>query len=235
MVRSEDGQLVGFVFVDVDDDIGIADYVERGREVIAERVEIPDGYRLAWAGQFEYLERARAQLQILVPAALLLIFMMLYVHRKRLTETLIIMLALPLSLTGAVWLLWLLNYRMSVAVWVGMIAVAGLAVELSLLMMLYLDLANKERQGNAKQNLLEAIINGASRRIRPMTMTGLSTCIGLAPIMLSTGAGADVMKRIAAPMVGGVVSALLTALIILPAVYAIWQEVTSSSGTETEA
>jgi Cu(I)/Ag(I) efflux system membrane protein CusA/SilA len=223
MVRSEDGQLVGFVFVDVRQDIGIADYVELGRAVIADNVEIPTGYRLAWAGQFEYLERAKAKLQVLVPAALLLIFFMLYLHRGRLTETLIIMLSLPLSLTGAVWLLWLLDYNMSVAVWVGMIAVAGLSVELGLLMMLYLDLAYQEHQVKSKSDLRDAIIEGASRRIRPMVMTGLSTSIGLAPIMLSTGAGADVMKRIAAPMVGGVITALLTALIVFPAIFYLWR------------
>jgi Cu(I)/Ag(I) efflux system membrane protein CusA/SilA len=223
MVRSEDGQLVGFVFVDVQQDIGIADYVQLGRAVIADHVDIPTGYRLAWAGQFEYLERAKAKLQLLVPAALLLIFLMLYMHRGRLTETLIIMLSLPLSLTGSVWLLWLLGYNMSVAVWVGMIAVAGLAVELGLLMMLYLDLAYQERQVKSTSELRGAIIEGASRRIRPMVMTGLSTCIGLTPIMLSSGAGADVMKRIAAPMVGGVISALLTALIVFPAIYSLWR------------
>jgi Cu(I)/Ag(I) efflux system membrane protein CusA/SilA len=231
MVRSEDGQIVGFVFVDVREEIGIADYVDLSRAVVADRVAIPDGYRLAWAGQFEYLERARDRLQVLVPAALLLIFTMLYAHRGRLSETLIIMLALPLSLTGAVWLLWLLDYNLSVAVWVGMIAVAGLAVELGLLMMLYLDLAFRERAASTASELRSAIVDGASRRIRPMTMTGLSTCIGLAPIMLSTGAGADVMKRIAAPMIGGVVSALVTALIIFPAIYAIWRGYSIDAGS----
>jgi Cu(I)/Ag(I) efflux system membrane protein CusA/SilA len=231
MVRSEDGQIVGFVFVDVREEIGIADYVDLSRAVVADRVAIPDGYRLAWAGQFEYLERARDRLQVLVPAALLLIFTMLYAHRGRLSETLIIMLALPLSLTGAVWLLWVLDYNLSVAVWVGMIAVAGLAVELGLLMMLYLDLAFRERAASTASELRSAIVDGASRRIRPMTMTGLSTCIGLAPIMLSTGAGADVMKRIAAPMIGGVVSALVTALIIFPAIYAIWRGYSIDAGS----
>jgi Cu(I)/Ag(I) efflux system membrane protein CusA/SilA len=224
MVRSEDGQLVGFVFVDVQSDIGIAEYVQLGQEVIGDRVQIPTGYRLAWAGQFEYLERAKAKLQVLVPAALLLIFFMLYLHRGQLAETLIIMFSLPLSLTGAVWLLWFLEYKLSVAVWVGMIAVSGLAVELGILMMLYLDLAYREHRVKTKKDLRDAIVDGASRRIRPMAMTGLSTCIGLAPMMLSTGAGADVMKRIAAPMVGGVVSALVTALIVFPALYSLWRE-----------
>ncbi len=223
MVRSEDGQLVGFVFVDVHDSIGIADYVNLAREVVAEQVVIPNGYRLAWAGQFQYFERARATLQLLVPATLFLIFFMLYLHRGVLAETLIIMLSVPFSLTGAVWLLWWLGYNLSVAVWVGMIAVAGLAVELGLLMMVYLDMAYRERAVSAKEALTSAIVEGASRRIRPMLMTGLASFIGLVPILLSTGTGADVMKRIAAPMVGGVVSALVTVLIVFPAIYSIWR------------
>lgn len=223
MVRSEDGQLVGFVFVDVHDSIGIADYVNLAKEVVAEQVVIPSGYRLAWAGQFQYFERARATLQLLVPATLFLIFFMLYLHRGVLAETLIIMLSVPFSLTGAVWLLWWLDYNLSVAVWVGMIAVAGLAVELGLLMMVYLDMAYRERAVSAKEALTSAIVEGASRRIRPMLMTGLASFIGLVPILLSTGTGADVMKRIAAPMVGGVVSALVTVLIVFPAIYSIWR------------
>jgi Cu(I)/Ag(I) efflux system membrane protein CusA/SilA len=223
MVRSEDGQLVGFVFVDVQDSIGIADYVNLAREVVAEQVVIPNGYRLAWAGQFQYFERARATLQLLVPATLFLIFFMLYLHRGVLAETLIIMLSVPFSLTGAVWLLWWLGYNLSVAVWVGMIAVAGLAVELGLLMMVYLDMAYREREVSAPAALTSAIVEGASRRIRPMLMTGLASFIGLIPILLSTGTGADVMKRIAAPMVGGVVSALVTVLIVFPAIYSIWR------------
>ncbi|HSG64830.1 MAG TPA: CusA/CzcA family heavy metal efflux RND transporter, partial [Gammaproteobacteria bacterium] len=230
MLRSEDGQLVGFVFVDVLPSIGIADYVELGQAVVADRVEVPAGYRLSWSGQYEYLERAQQKLAVLVPAALLLIFVMLYVHRGRLAETLIVMLALPLSSVGAIWLLWLLDYNLSVAVWVGMLAAAGLAVELGLLMMLYLDLAYAEREVGTPGDLARAIVDGATRRIRPMAMTGLSTCIGLVPIMLSTGAGADVMKRIAAPMIGGVVSALITALVVFPAIYAVWRGDSSEAG-----
>jgi Cu(I)/Ag(I) efflux system membrane protein CusA/SilA len=139
-------------------------------------------------------------------------------------ETLIIMLALPFCLTGAVWLLAWLDYNLSVAVWVGMIAVSGLAIELGLLMMLYLDLAYREQRVSSVADLRAAIVEGAGRRIRPMLMTGLASVIGLIPIMLSTGAGADVMKRIAAPMVGGVISALLMVLLVYPAVFSIWRE-----------
>ncbi|MGB1547788.1 MAG: efflux RND transporter permease subunit, partial [Alphaproteobacteria bacterium] len=226
MVRSEDGQLVGFVFVDVKDDIGIADYVAMAKAVVAEKVVLPTGYRIAWAGQFQYFERAKVRLTILVPLTVLLIFFMLLMHRKSLAETLIILLALPFSLVGAVWLLAVLNFNLSVAVWVGAIAVAGLAVELGLLMMLYLDIAYRKRKVEgilSEAELAKAIIEGAGQRIRPMLMTGLALFVGLMPIMFSHGTGTDVMQRIAAPMLGGVASALIVVLIVFPAVFAIWK------------
>jgi len=203
MIRNEDGQLVGFVFVDVKDTIGIADYVALAKAAVAEGVGLPPGYRIAWAGQFEYFERAKARLEILVPLTIAIIFAMLFMHRRSVAETLIVMLAVPFSLVGAVWLLAALGFNLSVAVWVGAIAVAGLSVELGLLMMLYLDLAYRHRLGVDRaatgEALTAAIVEGASNRIRPMLMTGLTTFLGLVPIMFSTGAGADVMQRIAAP------------------------------------
>ncbi len=226
-IRSEDGQLVGFVFVDVKADIGIADYVALAREVVAEQVDLADGYRLAWAGQFQYFERAKAKLQLLIPATLFLIFFMLFMHRGSLTETLLVMLSVPFSLSGAVWLLWWLEFKLSVAVWVGMIAVAGLAVELGLLMMVYLDLAWRERLAakrlNTRSDLKEVIQHGAGQRIRPMLMTGSALFMGLLPILFASGSGADVMQRIAAPMVGGVVSALMMVLLVFPGLFAIWR------------
>lgn len=226
-VRSEDGLLVGFVFVDVKSDIGIADYVEQAKQVVADRVDVPDGYRLAWAGQFQYFERAKAKLQLLVPATLFLIFFMLFMHRGSLTETLVVMLSVPFSLSGAVWLLWWLDFKLSVAVWVGMIAVAGLAVELGLLMMVYLDIAWRdriaERRLNSRGDMAEVVQSGAGQRIRPMLMTGLALFMGLIPILLSSGTGADVMQRIAAPMVGGVISALLMVLVVYPAIFMLWR------------
>lgn len=242
-LRNEDGQLVSFVFVDVDEAaIGIADYVDLAREVIAESVDIPAGYRLDWAGQFTYFERAKARLSILVPLTVALIFFMLYLHRKSFIETAIVMLALPFSLIGSVWLLAALGYNISVAVAVGMIAVAGLSVELGLLMMLYLDLAwrhNKDLKLKTSSSelstaeLSEAIVGGASQRIRPMLMTGITLFIGLLPIMYSTGSGADVMKRIAAPMLGGAGSALILVLVVFPAIYSIWRGQNSSAKSET--
>jgi Cu(I)/Ag(I) efflux system membrane protein CusA/SilA len=226
-LRNEDGQLVSFVFVDVGGDIGIADYVEAARNVVAEQVDLPAGYRLEWAGQFTYFERAKARLAVLVPLTIFVIFFMLFMHRKSLTETLIVMTALPFSAVGSVSLLAALDYNLSVAVAVGMIAVAGLAVELGLLMMLYLDLAWRRRREQSEMrsraDLTAAITEGASQRIRPMLMTGLATVAGLVPIMYSTGSGADVMKRIAAPMLGGVGAALVLVLIVFPAIFSFWR------------
>lgn len=226
-LRNEDGQLVSFVFVDVNDDIGIADYVALAREVVADKVEITPGYRLDWAGQFTYFVRAKARLTILVPLTIFVIFFMLYMHRKSLIETLVVMTALPFSLIGSVWLLATLDYNMSVAVAVGMIAVAGLAVEMGLLMMLYLDLTWRRSVEagslNNRSDLRQVVADGASQRIRPMLMTGLSTFLGLMPIMFSTGSGADVMKRIAAPMLGGVGSALILVLIVFPVIFSFWR------------
>jgi len=228
MLRNEDGQLVSFVFVDVSDKIGIADYVDLARDVVAENVEIASGYRIDWAGQFTYFERAKARLTILVPLTIFLIFFMLYMHRKSITETLIIMIALPFSLIGSIWLLAALGYNLSVAVVVGMIAMAGLSVELGLLMMLYLDLAWRRHAANGSLktsvDLMNSIAEGASQRIRPMLMTSLTLFLGLLPIMYSSGSGADVMKRIAAPMLGGAGSTLILVLIVFPAIFSLWRD-----------
>ena len=238
MLRNEDGQLVGFVFVDVNDTVGIADYVKLAKQVVDEKVTIPSGYRLAWAGQFKYFERAKARLKILIPLTLFFIFFMLFMHRKSLIETLLVMTALLFSLVGSVWLLTILDYKLSVAVAVGMIAVAGLAVELGLLMMLYLDIAWRtrlnEHQLITSNDLQIAIIDGASQRIRPMLMTGLALFMGLLPIMLSSGTGADVMKRIAAPMLGGIASSLIMVLIVFPALFSIWRGSQLSSDEQIE-
>lgn len=226
-LRNEDGQLVSFVFVDVNDEIGIADYVEEARAVVADSVDMPAGYRVEWAGQFTYFERAKSRLSVLVPLTVFVIFFMLYFHRGSLVETLIVMTALPFSVIGSVWLLAALDYNLSVAVAVGMIAVAGLAVELGLLMMLYLDIAWRRHMKSgtidSDAELVQPIVDGASQRIRPMLMTALTLLIGLLPIMLGSGSGADVMKRIAAPMVGGVGTALVLVLIVFPAIFSFWR------------
>jgi copper/silver efflux system protein len=226
MLRNEDGQLVSFVFVDVTG-LGVVDYVNLARQVIDEKANISSGVRLAWAGQFQYFERAKAKLMVLVPLTLLIIFLLLYINHGSLVEALIILLAIPFSLTGAVWLLAGLDYNLSIAVGVGMIALAGLAAEMGVLMMLYLDLSYRQQQTAGRMqnrtDLYESIIAGASQRIRPMLMTSLASFFGLLPILWGTGAGADVMKRIAAPMVGGIASSLFIVLLVFPAVYSYWK------------
>ena len=226
MIRSESGKLVGFVFVDIANR-AIADYVEEAKRVVAEGVDLPPGTRLAWAGQFKYFERAKARLRIVVPITLLLVFVLLYMNTKSVAETLIVLLAVPFSLVGAFWLLYTLDYNMSVAVWVGLIALAGLDAETGVVMLLYLTLAHDRRRDEgelkSRADLTEAIVDGAAKRIRPKLMTVLTTMIGLVPILWSDGTGADVMKRIAAPMVGGLATSFFLELTIYPAIFAMWR------------
>ncbi len=226
MIRSEDGRLVGYVFVDPGDR-PIADYVAEAREIIGERVQLPAGMRLEWAGQFTYFERAKARLKIVVPVTLAIVVLLLYLNTKSLVETGIVLLAVPFSLIGAVWLLWLLDYNLSVAVWVGIIALAGLDAETGVVMLLYLTLAHRDwsREGRMRTvaDLREAIVHGAARRVRPKLMTVLAAAMGLLPILWATGTGSDVMKRIAAPMVGGLATSFLLELTVYPAVFAIWK------------
>jgi Cu(I)/Ag(I) efflux system membrane protein CusA/SilA len=226
MIRSEDGKLVGFVFVDLAGR-AIADYVAEAKEVVAAEVDLPPGTRLEWAGQFLYLERAKERLTIVVPVTLLIVFLLLYFHTGSLIETAIVLLAVPFSIVGAIWLIWLLDYNLSVAVWVGLIALAGLDAETGLVMLLYLKLAHRkwleEGRLHTVGDLREAIVEGAAQRIRPKFMAVATTMIALVPVMWSTGAGADVMKRIAAPMVGGLASSFVLQLTVYPAIFAIWK------------
>jgi Cu(I)/Ag(I) efflux system membrane protein CusA/SilA len=226
MIRSEDGKLVGFVFVDLANR-PIADYVEEAKRVVAREVSLPAGMRIEWAGQFQYLERAQERLRIVVPLTLLIVILLLYMHTRSLIETGIVLLAIPFSLVGAVWLLWFLDYNMSVAVWVGLIALAGLDAETGIVMLLYLKLSHTrwstDGRLRSRQDLRESIVEGAAKRIRPKLMAVMTTMLGLAPVMWSAGTGADVMKRIAAPMVGGLVTSFLLQLTIYPAIFAIWK------------
>jgi len=226
MIRTEDAKLVGFVFVDI---AGrpIADFVDDARRVVAEKVELPTGMRLEWAGQFKYLERAKERLKVVVPVTLLIVILLLYFNTHSLVETFIVLLAVPFSLIGAVWLLYFLDYNMSVAVWVGIIALAGLDAETGVVMLLYLQLAygrwRREGRLRGAADLEGAIVEGAAQRIRPKLMTVLCILLGLVPIMWSSGTGSDVMRRIAAPMVGGVATSFLLELMIYPAIFAVWK------------
>jgi len=225
MIRSEDGKLVGYVFVDTGR--AIADYVADARAAVERDVKLPPGVRLAWVGQFTYFERAKATLKLVIPVTLALVFFLLFLNTKSLVETGIVLLAVPFSLVGAVWLLYLLGYNMSVAVWVGIIALAGLDAETGVVMLLYLTLAHQrwrdEGRLRTRADLTEAIVEGAAKRIRPKLMTVLTMMIGLIPVLWSTGTGADVMKRIAAPMVGGLVTSFLLELTVYPAIFAVWK------------
>jgi len=226
MIRNELGQLVGFVFVDV---VGrdLGSYVEEAKRIVAERVQMPPGYTLLWAGQFEYQLRAKETLKVAVPFTLLIIFLLLYLNTKSVAKTLIILIAVPFSAIGAIWLLYFLGYNMSVAVWVGLIALLGVDAETGMFMLLYLDLAYQERREKGLmqswEDLKQAVIFGAVQRLRPKVMTVGVMFLGLAPIMWSHGTGADVMKRIAAPMIGGIFTSFLLELIVYPAIFALWK------------
>lgn len=226
MIRDEDGMLSGYVYVDMTGrDVG--SYVEDLKQVVRDQIELPPGYTLAWSGQYEFMERVKERLKIFVPLTLAIIFLLYYFTFRSVAETLILMLGVPLSLVGGLWFLALLNYNMSIAVWVGLIALAGVAAETSAMMLSYLDEACKRRKalGQLKSlpDLLETVQQGALERIRPMAMAGLANILGLIPVMWATGVGADVMKRLAAPMIGGVGSAMLLTLFVIPAIYVIWR------------
>jgi Cu(I)/Ag(I) efflux system membrane protein CusA/SilA len=224
MIRSEDGKLVGFVFLDTTRPM--SDYVADARQAIARDVDLT-GVRLAWVGQFQYAERANEKLRLVVPITLLIVFFLLYLNTRSLIETGIVLLAVPFSLVGAIWLVYLLHYNISVAVSVGMIALAGLDAETGVVMLLYLTLAHRSWQAGGRlrtrDDLREAIVEGAAHRIRPKLMTVLTMMIGLVPVLWSSGTGADVMKRIAAPMVGGLVTSFVLELLVYPAVFSIWK------------
>jgi len=226
MIKSENARLNSVVYVDVRDrDIG--SYVGEARRLLDERLELPAGYRLEWSGQYQYMHEANRRLRFMVPVAIAIIFLILWLNFRSVGETLIVMLSLPFALVGSVWLLWLLEYNLSVAVWIGMIALAGVAAETGVVMLLYLDRAWDARRGAGRpgaRDLYEAIIEGAVLRLRPKMMTVAAITLGLLPILWSHGAGATVMKRIAAPMVGGMVSATLLTLVVIPAIYSLWRE-----------
>jgi Cu(I)/Ag(I) efflux system membrane protein CusA/SilA len=224
-IRTENGQLAAYIFVDIRDrDLG--GYVA---DAVAASVQLPPDYYVTWSGQFEYLQRAEARLRIVVPVTLLIIFLLLYLNFRRLTETLIVMLSLPFSVVGGVWLLWWLGFNFSVAVAVGFIALAGVAAEAGVVMLIYLDHAVREVKAKCanenrpftRDDLQRGIMLGAVERVRPKMMTVVAIIAGLLPIMWSAGTGAEVMQRIAVPMIGGMLSSTALTLIVIPAVYAL--------------
>jgi Cu(I)/Ag(I) efflux system membrane protein CusA/SilA len=225
-IKSENARRTSWVYVDIKG-IDVGTYVKKAQQTVAAEVKLPQGYNLVWSGQYEYMLRVQRRLMLVVPLTILLIFFILYHNTKSLGKTLIVFLAVPFSLVGAFWLLYVLGYNMSVAVWVGMIALAGLDAETGVVMLLYLDLAYRQREENRALNttgdLKEAIHYGAVRRIRPKLMTVGTTMIGLMPLLWSAGIGADVSKRIAAPMVGGLVTSFLLELLVYPVIFYLWK------------
>ena len=235
-IRTENAQLVTYIYVDLRDrDLG--GYVADAQRAVASEVQFPPGYYATWSGQFEYLERAKARLKVVVPVTLLIIFLLLYLNFRRITETLIVMLSVPFALVGGFWLMWWLGFNFSVAVVVGFIALAGVAAETGVVMLIYLDHALtelKERRAAegrqfTSQDLYAAIMSGAVERVRPKMMTVAAIMAGLLPIMWSHGTGAEVMQRIAVPMIGGMVSSTLLTLVVIPAIYALVKGMSLSS------
>jgi Cu(I)/Ag(I) efflux system membrane protein CusA/SilA len=227
-IRTENGQLATYIYVDIRDrDLG--GYVTEAQRAVQASIQFPSGYYVIWSGQYEYLERAMARLKIVVPATLLIIFLLLYLNFRSVTETVIVMLSLPFALVGGLWLMWWLGFNLSVAVAVGFIALAGVAAETGVVMLIYLNQALAEirerraAEGRAltRADLRAAIMEGAVERVRPKMMTVVAIMAGLLPIMWSTGTGSEIMQRIAVPMIGGMVSSTLLTLIVIPAIFGI--------------
>jgi copper/silver efflux system protein len=226
MIRDENGMLAGYVYVDIAGrDVG--GYVDDAKAAVGKTVQLPTGYSMIWSGQYENMQRVAARLKIVLPVTLFLIFVLLFMNTKSAFKAAVVMLAVPFSVVGAVWLMWLLGYHISIAAWVGMIALMGLDAETGVFMLLFLDLSYDDfkRRGKLRTaaDLKEAIVHGAVKRIRPKIMTVTAASMGLMPIMWSAGAGADVMKRIAAPMVGGLFTSFIMELLVYPAIYFLWK------------
>ncbi len=226
VIRTEQAQLLGYVYVDIADrDIG--GYVDEAKRIVGEMVKLPEGFYLEWSGQYEYMMRAKERLKIVIPVTLLIVIVLLYFSTRNVTKIAIVLLAVPFSLIGAFWLIYLLGYNLSVAVWVGIIALAGVDAETGVVMLLYLDHAydkfKRDGRMNSLADLQAAVEDGAVKRIRPKMMTVMAILLGLLPIMWGHGAGADVMKRIAAPMVGGVITSFALELLIYPVIFTIWK------------
>ena len=225
MIKSEDAQLTGTVFIDVRGrDVG--SYVAEARELVEREITLPPGYRLQWSGQYEAMERVKARLAIVLPVTIAIIALLLYLNFQTVAETAIVLLSLPFAVVGGVWLMWLLGYNPSVAVAVGFIALAGVAAETGVVMLVYLDLAWRDARRTGRvtlADLAQAVEHGAVNRVRPKLMTVAAIMAGLFPIMWTHGTGASVMQRIAAPMIGGMVTSTVLTLVVIPVLYYLWR------------
>jgi Cu(I)/Ag(I) efflux system membrane protein CusA/SilA len=230
VIRNENGALTGWVYVDMAGrDIG--GYVTDAKKAVAEKIEkaglLPTGYRFEWSGQYEHMLRVRERLKVVVPITLALIFVLLYMNFKSIPETFIILLSIPFAMTGSIWLLWIMGYNLSIAVWVGIIALAGLAAQTGTVMIIYLDEAfhayQKAGRMKTQHDLFESITYGAVQRVRPKLMTVSMITLGLVPALWAHGAGAEAIQRIAAPMIGGLITSTILTLEIVPAIYSLWR------------
>ncbi|HYM61284.1 MAG TPA: efflux RND transporter permease subunit [Thermoanaerobaculia bacterium] len=229
MIRDENGRLSGYVYIDVDTEKrDIGGYVEEAKKAVDAEMKLKPGYLLAWSGQYEAMTRVKEKMKVVLPLTLFVVFMLIYLNTKSFPKTAIVLMAVPFSAVGAIWFLYVLGYNMSIGVWVGLIALLGLDAETGIFMLLYLDLSHDERVAagtlKTRDDLNEAILHGAVQRVRPKVMTVACAFFGLVPIMWSTGSGADVMKRIAAPMIGGLFTSFLMELLVYPAIYLLWRE-----------
>jgi Cu(I)/Ag(I) efflux system membrane protein CusA/SilA len=224
-IKSENARINGWTYIDVNN-VDVGSYVASAQQRLKDQLVLPAGYALTWAGQYEYMARAKAKLSYVAPLTLAIIIILLYLNFRRMTEVAIILASLPLALVGSVWLMYLLGYNFSVASGVGFIALAGVAIEIGVLMLVYL---NQAWQGSASagindEDLRSLIIRGAGLRVRPIIMTAGATIAGLLPILSSSGTGSEVMSRLAAPMVGGMISAVILTLLVIPAIYYLWRK-----------
>lgn len=237
VIKSENARRTSWIYVDIRD-IDVGTYVANARPIVEERVELPDGYSVVWSGQYEYMERAKERLALVIPITLVIIFLLLYLNFRNIQESLIVMLSLPFSVVGGVWLLYLLGYNLSVAVGVGFIALAGVAAETGVIMLIYLDHAFKDRadrgEMNSVRDLYDAIVEGAVERVRPKMMTVTAIMAGLLPVMWGHGTGSEVMRRIAAPMVGGMISSTVLTLVVIPVIYYLWKARGLTPNPQTE-
>jgi Cu(I)/Ag(I) efflux system membrane protein CusA/SilA len=229
MIRNENGLLTGYVYVDVSGR-DPASYVSEAEALLRSNLTLPPGYAISWSGQYESMERVQQRLKVILPLTCVLVLLLLYLNTRSMVKTLIVLLAVPFSAIGAIWFLYLSGYNMSIGVWVGIIALLGVDAETGVFMLLYLDLAHQEAVTQGRMNTLadlrESIVQGAAKRLRPKFMTFATMCVGLFPIMWATGTGSDVMKRIAAPMVGGIFTSFLLELLVYPAIYEVWKRST---------
>jgi len=226
VIKSENSRMSAWIYIDLDN-IDVASYVKSARKVVAENISLPPGYSIVWSGQYEYMERANKRLAVVVPITLLIIFLLLYFNFKSVSESIIVMLSLPFAIAGGIWFIYFLGYNMSIAVGVGFIALAGVSTEIGVLVLIYIDSAYEkqliEGRMNSKDDLNEAFIEGTSKRVRPIMMTVTAIIAGLLPLFWGHGAGADTMRRIAAPMIGGMVSSTILTLVVIPVIYALWK------------